>query len=95
MRMARGLNVFLCIIITRVRDKKIFRKVPIVLISLCVSAGLPLIVKETTGCKSRAQVHDEIIREFGISDKKRPILGLFLLLVSKSTAKGGFYERAF
>lgn len=26
---------------TRVRDKKIFRKVPIALISLCVPAGLP------------------------------------------------------
>ena len=57
--------------------------------------GFRLIVKEATGCKSRAQVHDEIIREFGISDKKRPILGLFLLLVSKSTAKGGIYKRAF
>lgn len=37
----KGLNVFLCIIITRVRDKKIFRKVPIALISLCVPVGLP------------------------------------------------------
>ena len=52
-----------------------------------------LIVKETTGCKSRTQVHDEIIREFGISDKKRPFLDLFLSYKLKSTACGGIYER--
>ena len=79
---------------TRVRDKKIFRKVPIALISLCEPAGLPAyIVKETTGCKGRAQVHDEIIREFGIRDKKKPFLDLFLSYKLKSTAKGCIYER--
>lgn len=38
---------------TRVRDKKIFRKVPIALISLRVPAVLPAYCKKTIGCKSR------------------------------------------
>ena len=48
---------------------------------------------------NKAFDENKLIRKFDTSNKKRPGLGLFWSRMSKlfkkSTAKGGFYERAF